>query len=132
MIFKGRSSICHKLVYEVRYNYGFTYLDRCGITVNKVMKNDPEWILSDASPNPQNAPLISLKNGTRFNFSSLKYDFALDQQVGANKDLKGDISDFIEQTSFISTIVHEMLDLTDFKRVGFRIWYLFSSNSKED
>ena len=133
MIINGRPSICHRIVYEVQYKYGFTYLDRCGSTINEIMKSAPEWILSDNNPNPQNAPLMSLRNGTSFNFSALKYDFALEQTLGADKDLeKKDINEFIEQVDLISSIVNERLSLSDFKRVGFRIWYLFASETKED
>lgn len=129
----GRSSICHKVVYEVRYKYGFTYLDRCGSTINEIMKTAPEWILAEATPNPQNAPLLSLRNGTRFNFSALKYDFALEQTLGAEKDLeRSDLDEFIEQVGFVSAIVNDRLGLKDFNRVGFRIWYLFGCSSKEE
>lgn len=133
MIINGRNSICHKVVYAVNYKYGFTYLDRCGSTVNEIMKSAQEWTLSETSPNPQNAPLVSLRNGARFNFSALKYDFALEQTLGADKDLEEqDIKEFIEQVDLVSSIVNERLDLRDFSRVGFRIWYLFAANTKED
>ena len=133
MIINGIPSICHKVVYEVQYKYGFTYLDRCGSTINEIMKRSPEWILSDNTPNPQNAPLMSLRNGTSFNFSALKYNFALEQTLGADKDLeKKDIGEFIEQVDLISSIVNERLNLNDFNRVGFRIWYLFASETKEN
>ncbi len=133
MIINGRSSICHKIVYEVQYKYGFTYLDRCGSTVNEIMKISPEWILSDNLPNPQNAPLISIRNGASFNFSALKYNFTLEQTLGADTDLeKKDIDIFTEQVDLVSAIVNERLSLSDFNRVGFRIWYLFASETKEN
>lgn len=133
MIIKNRHSIRHKVVYEVRYKYGFTYLDRCGSTVNEIMKSAEEWELAGNDPNPQNAPLVSLRNGTRFNFSALKYDFALEQTAGADKDIeKQDIDEFIEQVDLVSSIVNERLSLKDFSRIGVRIWYLFASKTKED
>lgn len=133
MIINSRPSICHMVVYEVQYKYGFTYLDRCGSTINEIMKRSPEWILSDNTPNPQNAPLMSLRNGANFNFSALKYNFTLEQTLGSDKDLeKKDINEFIEQVDHISSIVNERLSLSDFKRVGFRIWYLFACQTKED
>ncbi|HHT9120178.1 MAG TPA: hypothetical protein ACFYD3_06515 [Candidatus Hypogeohydataceae bacterium YC41] len=133
MVIKGKSSICNKVVYEVRYKYGFTYLDRCGSTVNEIMKSASEWILSESSPNPQNAPLVSLRNGTRLNFSALKYDFSLEQPLGSDKDLEEeDTNEFTKQVDFVSSILNERLNLKDFTRVGFRIWYLFASPTKED
>lgn len=134
MIIDTCRSICHKVVYEVRYKYGFTYLDRCGSTVNEIMNStDEEWEFYGSDPNPQNAPLISLRNGTRFNFSALKYDFALEQTEGADKDIeKQDIVGFIEQVDLVSSIVNEKLSLKDFSRVGFRIWYLFATRTREE
>jgi hypothetical protein len=133
MIIKGHQSICHKVVYEVRYKYGYTYLDRCGSTVNEIMRSNPEWIISESGPSPQNAPLVSLRNGTKFNFSTKKYDFGLEQPVGADKELeRTDMEEFIGQVDFVSSIVNERLGLKDFDRVGFRIWYLFPSKKKED
>jgi hypothetical protein len=133
MIIDKRHSICHKVVYEVRYKYGFTYLDRCGSTVNEIMNRSDEWELAGVSPDPQNAPLISLRNGARFNFNTLKYDFALEQTQDADKDIeKQDLHEFIQQVDLVSSIVNERLSLNDFERVGFRIWYLFASKSRED
>ena len=133
MIIDSRHSICHKVIFEVRYKYGFAYLDRCGSTANEIMKRADEWELYGHDPNPQNAPLISLRNGTRFDFNTLKYNFALEQTVGAEKDIEEqDLSNFIEQVDLVSSIVNEKLSLKDFTRVGFRIWYLFASKSIED
>ncbi len=133
MIIENRRSICHKVVYAVNYKYGFTYLDRCGSTTNEIMKRADEWELYGHDPNPQNTPLISLRNGTRFNFSTLKYDFALEQTPDADKDIEeSDLSEFIQQVDLVSSIVNERLNLNDFERVGFRMWYLFASRSIED
>jgi hypothetical protein len=49
---------------------------------------DEEWEFYGREPDPQRAPLISLRNGTRFNFSTLKYDFALEQKEDADKDIE--------------------------------------------
>lgn len=133
MIIDTCRSICNKVVFEVRYKYGFAYLDRCGSTTNEIMERSDEWELYGHDPNPQNTPLRSLKNGTRFIFNALKYNFALEQTEGADKDIeRQDLSDFIEQVDLVSSIVNERLSLKDFERVGFRIWYLFPSKSRED
>ena len=133
MIIDNRRSICHKVVYAVSYKDGLTYLDRCGSTANEIMKSSDEWELYGHDPNPQNAPLISLRNGTRFNFSSLKYDFSLEQTADADKDIEEpDLKEFIQQVDLVSSIVNERLSLNNFERVGFRMWYLFASRSIED
>jgi len=121
--------ILHKLVFEVRYRFGFTYLDRCGRFINRVMKEMPEWVLaSDVSP--QGAPLVSLKNGTRFSFGSYKYDFSLEQQAGGDALAARDVNAFRDQVGFAGKLLQDEMALTEFTRVGFRVWYLFHANSK--
>lgn len=129
---KGKEAILDKVVFEVRYRYGFGYLDNCGSTVNRIMRTQPEWILRSDSPNPQNAPLISLKNGCLFNFSALKYDFGLDRPIGADPISGEDFAGFADQVNAVTLIVHEELQLKDFTRVGFRAWFVFPFTSKEE
>jgi hypothetical protein len=133
MEIKGRAGLIHKLVYEVRYHEGYLYLDRCGITANRIVSTYPEWIVRNPDLNPQQAPLVSIKNGTAFTYNSLKYDFAFEQPTGGQTALnEADVKEFASQASLVSTIVHEELELKKFTRVGFRIWYLFGSESKSD
>ncbi len=77
--------------------------------------------------------MVSLRNGAKFNFSSSRYNIIMEQPLGGSKDLdENDINEFIAQAEFVSSIVNEMLNLKDFVRVGFRIWYLFGSKDKDD
>src|SRR5262245_52552735 len=75
---RGKPLIIHKVVFELRYRFGYTYLDRCGRTINAIMRESPEWIPVD-QVSPQNTPLISLVNKCMFNFSSLKMDFTMER-----------------------------------------------------
>jgi hypothetical protein len=126
-------AICHKLVYEVRYQHGFVYLDRCGATANRILATDSNWVLSSDSPTPQNAPLINAVSGTVFNFGPLKYDFSLEQQINRETAISSeDIDQFISQVDSVSHIVHEELELKTFVREGFRVWFLFGTNSEQD
>lgn len=134
MNIQGRQSICHKIAYEVQYKHGYTYLDRCGNMINKIQENAEEWMLPGGEDvSPQNATMVSLRNSAKFNFSSTRYNLIMDQPIGAGKDIDDkDINEFIGQAEFVSSIVNEMLNLKDFVRVGFRIWYLFGSKDKND
>jgi hypothetical protein len=130
---KGKDGILHKLVYEVRYNNGFLYLDRCGLTAKRIMSTFPEWIVKSQDVSPQNAPLVSLANGAKFSFGALKYDLSMDQPMGREVALtENDVNGFITQADSVTRIVHEELELQEFTRVGFRMWYLFGGNSKEE
>jgi hypothetical protein len=133
MKISGLTSIYHKLVFEVRYDFGLLYLDRCGATANRIMETFPEWVLQDESVNPQNAPLINVTTGTHFNFGGLKYDFNLDQPIREEAALTPeDIKSFFAQVDSVSRIVHEELELKHFTREGFRVWYVFGTQSEEE
>lgn len=133
MNLRGIKGLCHKLVFEVRYEHGLIYLDRCGSTANRVMDTFPEWVLADeGGVNPQNAPLVNLSNGSQFNFGSLKYDFSLEQPINDEAGLtKDDIDLFVSQVDLVGRIVTEELDLKKFLREGFRVWYVFGANSED-
>jgi hypothetical protein len=133
MNLSGIKGLYHKLVFEVRYDHGLIYLDRCGTTANRIMDTFPEWVLSnEGTVNPQNAPLVSVSSGSEFNFGPLKYDFSLEQPINAEVGLtKDDIDVFVSQVDSVGRIVHEELDLKAFLREGFRVWYVFGANSEE-
>jgi len=129
----GREAYYHKLVYEVRYDQGFVYLDRCGTTSNRIAKSFPEWIVSVQNINPQQAPFTHAIKGIKFNFGPLKYDFSLDQRINANTPLgREDIDDFVHEVESVSTIVHEELELSHFTREGVRVWYIFPTKSDDE
>lgn len=132
MIIKGKKSILQRIVFELKYRYGFTYLDACGRTVNKIQKEYPEWILRGNEPNPQNAPLISMKNSCIFNFSALKLDLSLERPIGERSLLQEDLDEFIDQFESLSAIVIDQLGLEIFTRIGFRAWHIFPCESEQD
>lgn len=127
-----KDALVHKAVFELRYRYGFNYLDRCGRITNGIMREWPEWILADLSPNPQNAPLINTKNNCRFNFSSLRLDFAIEQEMGEECVSVEDLTEYQSQVADLSEFVIADLELTDFARIGFRVWFLFACKNKEE
>lgn len=133
MRIQNKDSIIHKLVYEVRYKFGYTYLDRCGRTLNRIMREKPAWMPYIDEPNPQKAPLININNRSAFNFSALKYDLALEQKIGNKASLtKNNIREFQEDADYLSKIINEELGLQEFTRIGFRIWYLIGTDSNMD
>jgi len=129
---KGKEPILQKIVFELKYRYGFTYLDKCGRTVNTIMREHPEWDLATDQPNPQNAPLVSLRNTCLFNFNIRKYDLSLERPVGENPLSDDEVEVFFEQVDQMSAIVIEQLGLNEFTRIGFRAWYLFGCDSRDD
>jgi hypothetical protein len=120
-----KSALTQKAVFELRYRYGFAYLDRCGRVTNAILRDKPEWILGNTSPNPQNAPLINTTNNCRFNFSALKIDFGIEQGVGEEALSEENLTEFVQQVDELTQLVIGELDLSEFSRIGFRVWYLF-------
>jgi hypothetical protein len=127
----GKPSNLYKLVFELRYRYGYTYLDRCGKTINAIMRESPEWVLKGEQANPQGAALVSLANQCSFNFSSLKMDFSIEQAATAEVT-RPEVEQFSTQVDRLTAIVIDQLGLREFTRIGLRAWYLFPGPSKED
>jgi hypothetical protein len=129
---RGKDAIVQKLVFEVRYLYGLTYLDHCGRTANAILKSFPEWILQPELVNPQNAPLISTRNACTFNFNALRYELSLERALGKPPLTEQEVKDFANQAENLHGIVAEHLELGEFSRVGFRVWYVFGCGSREE
>jgi hypothetical protein len=121
---KGSFPSAFRLAFELRYRFGFTYLDRCGRTINLIMRDHPEWILLNQL-NPQNAPLVSTRNGCRFNFSAARLDLGLQKPMGEGSLSSEDFMVFQEQVEQLVPLIIDQLSLEDFSRIGCRIWYLF-------
>ena len=129
----GRDAVYHKAVFEVRYEHGMVYLDRCGTTANRIMATYPEWLVRDDVVSPQGAPLINVVTGAQFSFGTQKYDFSLNQPVGKGAALtKADLATFSSQVDGVARIVHEELGLHRFLRLGFRIWFMFATDSEHE
>jgi hypothetical protein len=127
----GMTAQYHKLVYEVRYDYGYVYLDRCGTTTTRIIREHPEWLVNPQNINPQQAPLVHALAGINFNFGPVKYDFSLDQRINSAIS-KADVDQFIREAENLSAIVNEELELSNFTREGFRVWYTFPMKSEDD
>lgn len=127
----GKTSFLHRVVLEVRYAHGYTYLDRCGRTINLITREYPEWSLR-GSPDPSSAGLASLQNGCLFNFSSENYVFLLEKPKGGDGIAKSDLKIFFDQIDLLSRVVSDQLDLNEFRRIGVRTWNVFPCSSTDE
>jgi hypothetical protein len=128
---RGKPSILHKLIFELRYRHGYTYLDRCGKTINAIMSSHPEWMPRSEHVSPQNAPMVSAVNQSVFNFSSKKLDFSLEQSIRSGISA-AEVESFCSQVDQLSTIVITQLSLKEFERIGLRSWYIFPCTDKDE
>ncbi len=113
MYIKGQRGILQKIAFEVRYLYGFTYLDKCGKTVNTILRQHPEWMIKGDSPNPQDGRLVSMRNGCSFAFSPYSYNFGLDMPAGGEPLSDSDVAGFVDQTDLLSRIVNRLFRGSD-------------------
>lgn len=119
----------HKLAFELRYQFGHTYLDRCGRTINAIQRTAPEWLTTDAGL--QGTALLSIRNASVFAFSSASLNLVLEQPIDA--EIKAEsIEAFQEQVGLLSAIVIDELGLDEFTRIGLRSVFAYPTNDKAD
>ena len=97
MQLKRKLGLLQKVAFELRYRRGYSYLDKCGRTIDALMTQQNEWVLKDDSVSPQNAPLLSLRNQAALNFSSKKLDLGLEMRPGGDPLTTEDVSLFQEE-----------------------------------
>jgi hypothetical protein len=128
-LISGKEPLLRQLIFEVRYRGGFTYLDKCGRILNLISRDYPEWVIGNEIT-PQSAPLYSMVNGCRFNFSATRFDFNLDKTVG--DPITDEVQQFIDQVGTLSQVIINELALKDFIRMGVRGFYFFPCDSKDE
>jgi hypothetical protein len=126
----GKEAILHKIVLEVRYHGGYAYLDRCGRVINRIQKERPGWLTNDGQT-PQGSNLYNVQNGFVLNLNARKYDLSFERPVGKSPVTAEQVKEFADEAGALHVIIADLLDLKEFGRIGFRLWYLFASDSEE-
>jgi len=123
--------ILFKVVFEVRYRFGYLYLDRCGRILNSILQDGAEWVIR-AVPQPQAASVTSMRNSATFVYSSDSFSLSVEKATGADGIADEEMVIFSEQADVLGSIVQSNLNVTDFKRIGLRVWYLFPCQNKPE
>jgi len=118
-----------QVIFQLTYEYGQIYLDRCGRILREILKDHPEWMLVDP-PNPQKSSLLSSDNGCSFNFGMSSLDLSLRRDAEGNPITDELLSQFFTQIEIMSAIVTDRLEITEVTRLGFRIVCCFPVDSK--
>lgn len=110
--------------FEIRYNYGNLYFDRCGQCLNDIERSCEGWYVSSVDPSKgllerPDKSFTSNFNYERFNFSSLK---------PSNTDIKT----IATEVSTLWKIIEANLGLEEYTRQGCRFYYLIGTTSLED
>lgn len=130
-LLKGREPLLRQMIFELRYRHGYTYLDKCGKILSRILRELPEWVLGGEG-NPQGTALYSMKNRCRLTFSSTKFDLGLDYTTADNPIPEEDVGTFVEYVTFFSHLIIDELALTEFSRMGLRTLHYFSSTSSQE
>ena len=125
---RHQQRIAHRRVYELRYDEGYTYLDRCGGTLNLLLREFPEWAVS--AVNPGNGQLAHPESNKTFSFSPHKLD--LGQTQNQKVSALDAPSSFAAEAEKFSKIVLDELGVNSFARIGIREWCLFGVDSTDD
>jgi hypothetical protein len=132
LVIRGKTALLNKLVFELRYPNGYLYLDRCGRMINELAGHAvDQWMVTNQVA-PQGAALLSVSNHCLLNVSAQKYDLGIEQQVGASSLPYDSINELARQVAEVHAIVTRLLELEEFSRIGFRSWFLFGSDTKQE
>lgn len=129
-VLHGKTAALNQLAFEVRYSRGWTYLDKCGRTMNRIFDLGPEWISTPPEPDPTGTRLVNFKTGHQLTFGPRSFVSTLQRPSGQAPISSAEFEDYIIETHLLSEILIESLGLRDFTRIGFRTWYLFPFATK--
>jgi hypothetical protein len=117
-----------KIVFEVRYAFGHTYLDRCGQTLVDIERGVPGWIPGEVDV--QRGVVFHATNGYTITFHSSAFNFNATSSEDP-QHLKN-LEDIGEQLDAVWKIVSSNLGIREFVRMGARFFYLVPTNSMEE
>jgi hypothetical protein len=111
-----------ELTFEVRYDYGYSYLDHCGQTLIDIERSKSDWVAGDVSPQSGN-----LQN------PKMNYFVAFDVKRFLISGVRPrDTKTFAQEAHSIWATVRENLGLSDFLRAGCRFNYYLPTRSTEE
>ncbi len=119
-------SIPTSIIFELRYNYGYEYLDHTGKVINEIISR-PGWNVS----NTQTAftSLLNIDEEIIFNFGPQKLDL-VQRLSEKNKELSP-IDNIARLCDDLSLIIIRKFNLQQFLRIGFRVHQLFKADNLE-
>src|SRR6266404_5664512 len=129
---RGKEPQLRKLIYELRYEQGYLYLDRCGRILDRIGREKPEWMPA-GEISPQQAPLFNIQNRIRFTFGAKKIDLLLDQMFPGSPLIDESArAEFARAAEDMSRLVVQELQLESFARIGVRSFFQFSMENETE
>lgn len=115
------------MVFELRYDSGELYWDRCGRAARK-LAGEKEWAVRSVDLN--GCHILNEDQNLVFSYSPTQLDLTQSQSK--------DVADLLSFGAFaaiaeeFSEVVVQTLEVDSFPRIGFRLWTLFATDSLED
>jgi hypothetical protein len=122
------SRVNQKQVFELRYDFGFIYMDRCGKVSTDILRSFEGWTFEGATP--QSCTIRKETDNQAFSFGSHKLD--LSQMTTVRMQKLSPPTEFAAVADTLSEKVVAGLGLTEFPRIGYRSWILFGVKDTED
>jgi len=102
-----------RIIFELKYNDAFLYLDNCGAAIMEVRKNYPDWEVLEASVKSAVLKDMHRKMQLAFNHKSIRF----------TQDEVSSLNQFKKVSTLITPIFLEKFQIENFNRVGNRFLY---------
>jgi len=127
LVVQPGTGVRHRLIFELRYECGELYWDRCG-RVARTLAARKGWALQSADVS--GCHIRNEDENVAFTFSHTKLDLTQSQSQDVSELLSpGEFAAIAEE--FSETVVRT-LEVSVFPRIGFRLWTLYGTESVED
>lgn len=123
------SAVVHKYAYELRYDFGFGYLDRCGDILNSILKENPGWMVAGAIT-PGGTTLTHRESGMAFAFDNNHLTLGQDQSEKVINLLPH--GEFAKVAEKLTGATIDRIETEALTRVGFRVWRLYGASTKQE
>jgi hypothetical protein len=122
-----QAGILHRMVFELRYDSGELYWDRCGRAARK-LASQKGWAVKSIDSN--GCHILNEDQNLVFSYSPT--------QLALTQSQDKEVSDLLSYGEFgavaeeFCEVVVQTLELNSFPRIGFREWTLYGTESIED
>jgi hypothetical protein len=128
---RGKEAMLRHIICEARYSDGQLYLDHCGRLLRRLVGEMPEWVIAP-EPTPQGTTLHNLITGTQLGFGRESASLSLDRSSTDEVIDAEEVTEFLRQVDTVLGMVLDELEVTAFRRIGYREYHHFSFDTKED
>jgi hypothetical protein len=126
-VIQTSTGIRHRMVFELRYDSGELYWDRCGRAARKLAA-EKEWAVKSIDLN--GCHILNEDQNLVFSYSPTQLDLTQSQSKDASELLS--FGEFAAIAEMFSEVVVQTLEVNSFPRIGFRLWTLYGTESLDD